>query len=81
MLNNGKIAFLDLISPHEELKSELVAVFQQALGTAGFIGGPMVDEFERSPARRYRRHGPPHVYRDHRSDHPGGRTSGFRRYR
>ncbi len=51
MLNNGKIAFLDLISPHEELKSELVAVFQQALGTAGFIGGPMVDEFEREFAR------------------------------
>src|ERR1700676_385553 len=47
MSNNSKIAFLDLISPHEELKSELVAVFQQALGTAGFIGGPMVEEFER----------------------------------
>jgi dTDP-4-amino-4,6-dideoxygalactose transaminase len=47
MPDNGKIAFLDLISPHEELKSELAAVFQQALGTAGFIGGPMVDEFER----------------------------------
>jgi dTDP-4-amino-4,6-dideoxygalactose transaminase len=47
MLKNSKIAFLDLITPHEELKSELVAVFQQALGTAGFIGGPMVEEFER----------------------------------
>jgi len=47
MPNNEKIAFLDLISPHEELMSELVAVFQQALGTAGFIGGPMVEGFER----------------------------------
>ncbi len=47
MPNNEKIAFLDLITPHEELKSELIAVFQKALGTAGFIGGPMVEEFER----------------------------------
>ena len=45
---NGKIAFLDLISPHEELEKELVAVFQKALKTAGFIGGPMLEEFERS---------------------------------
>ncbi len=47
MPNNGKIPFLDLISLHEELEPELVAVFQKALRTAGFIGGPMVDEFER----------------------------------
>lgn len=45
---NGKIAFLDLVSPHEELEKELVAVFQKALKTAGFIGGPMLEEFERS---------------------------------
>ncbi len=48
MTNNGKIAFLDLVSVHEELEKELVAVFQKALRTAGFIGGPMVEEFERS---------------------------------
>lgn len=50
MTNNqtGKIAFLDLVSPHEELEKELVAVFQKALKTAGFIGGPMLEEFERS---------------------------------
>jgi dTDP-4-amino-4,6-dideoxygalactose transaminase len=45
---SGKIAFLDLVSPHEELEKELVAVFQKALRTAGFIGGPMLEEFERS---------------------------------
>jgi dTDP-4-amino-4,6-dideoxygalactose transaminase len=47
MANNGKIAFLDLLTPHAELESELVSVFQKALKTAGFIGGPMVEEFER----------------------------------
>jgi dTDP-4-amino-4,6-dideoxygalactose transaminase len=48
MTNNGKIAFLDLVSLHEELEKELVPVFQKVLRTAGFIGGPMVEEFERS---------------------------------
>lgn len=48
MTNNGKIAFLDLVSLHEELEKELVPVFQKALRTAMFIGGPMVEEFERS---------------------------------
>jgi len=42
-----KIAFLDLVSLHEELENELVPVFQQVLRTAGFIGGPIVEEFER----------------------------------
>jgi dTDP-4-amino-4,6-dideoxygalactose transaminase len=45
---NGKIAFLDLVSPHEELEKELTAVFRKALKTAAFIGGPMLEEFERS---------------------------------
>ena len=44
----NSIPFLDLITPHVELEQELVAVFQQALRTAGFIGGPMVEEFEKS---------------------------------
>ena len=48
MTNNGKIAFLNLVSVHEELEKELVPVFQKALRTAGFIGGPMVEEFEQS---------------------------------
>lgn len=49
--SNGKshgIPFLDLLTPHRELEPELTAVFRQALGTAGFIGGPMVEEFEQA---------------------------------
>jgi dTDP-4-amino-4,6-dideoxygalactose transaminase len=41
-----KIPFLDLITPHTELEPELTAVFRQVLRTAGFVGGPMVEEFE-----------------------------------
>lgn len=44
--NDGNIPFLDLVTPHVELEQELTAVFQKALRTAGFIGGPMVQEFE-----------------------------------
>jgi dTDP-4-amino-4,6-dideoxygalactose transaminase len=40
------IPFLDLVTPHVELEKELTGVFQKALRTAGFIGGPMVEEFE-----------------------------------
>ena len=42
------IPFLDLVTPHVELESELTEVFQKALRTAGFIGGPMVEDFERA---------------------------------
>ena len=45
--NNKKVPFLDLVSLHEELEAELVPVFQKVLRTAGFVGGPMVEEFER----------------------------------
>jgi len=41
------IPFLDLIATHVELEEELIEVFRQALHTAGFIGGPMVEQFER----------------------------------
>ena len=44
--SNVSIPFLDLVTPHMELQEELVAVFQSALKTAGFIGGPMVEKFE-----------------------------------
>jgi dTDP-4-amino-4,6-dideoxygalactose transaminase len=46
MSNNEKIPFLDLITPHKELEQELTAVFQKVIGTAGFVGGPMVENFE-----------------------------------
>lgn len=41
------IPFLDLITPHLELEPELTAVFSAALRSAAFIGGPMVDQFEK----------------------------------
>src|ERR1700684_691630 len=45
---HDSIPFLDLITPHLELEQELTSVFRQALLTAGFIGGPVVEEFERA---------------------------------
>jgi dTDP-4-amino-4,6-dideoxygalactose transaminase len=47
MPNNERIPFLDLVTPHQELEQELLAIVQTALRTAGFIGGPMVESFER----------------------------------
>lgn len=44
----NSIPFLDLVTPHVELEEELTGVFRHALHTAGFIGGPMVEEFEKS---------------------------------
>src|SRR5271156_2830821 len=51
MPSNEKIPFLDLITPHVELEVELLAVCQKVLRTAGFVGGPMVEEFEREFAK------------------------------
>lgn len=48
MSHSNDIPFLDLVTPHVELQDELTAVFHQALGTAGFIGGAMVEDFERA---------------------------------
>lgn len=47
MSNTGKIPFLDLVTPHVELKKELLEVVDSALSSAGFIGGPRVEGFER----------------------------------
>jgi dTDP-4-amino-4,6-dideoxygalactose transaminase len=47
MANPTKIPFLDLVTPHQELQDELLAVVKKAFSNAGFIGGPMVEEFER----------------------------------
>ena len=46
--NSNNIPFLDLITPHVELERELTEVFHKALHTAGFIGGPMVEDFEKA---------------------------------
>jgi len=45
---NDPIPFLDLVSPHRELEPELMAIMQSALRSAGFIGGSMLQEFERN---------------------------------
>lgn len=45
---HDKIPFLDLITPHVELEEELADVFRRALHTAAFIGGPMVENFEKN---------------------------------
>lgn len=47
----SRIRFLDLITPHVELEDELLSVVRAALRTAGFIGGPMVEGFERDFAQ------------------------------
>ena len=46
--NTNSIPFLDLVTPHVEMEQELTAIFHQVLDTAGFIGGPMVEEFEKA---------------------------------
>ena len=48
MTTETSIPFLDLVAQHVELESELTEVFRKALRTAGFVGGPMVEEFERA---------------------------------
>jgi dTDP-4-amino-4,6-dideoxygalactose transaminase len=48
MTISNNIPFLDLVTPHVELEQELTGVFLQALRTAGFIGGPVVDQFEKA---------------------------------
>ncbi len=51
MTGNGRVPFLDLVGPHKELEEELKSVFRDVLGTARFVGGPMVEDFERDFAR------------------------------
>ena len=47
MTTTTKIPFLDLITPHRDLRAELLEVVEKVLDTAGFIGGPMLEQFER----------------------------------
>jgi dTDP-4-amino-4,6-dideoxygalactose transaminase len=51
MKNKEEIPFLDLVAPHRELEEQLVSVFRKVLHSAGFIGGPMVTDFEREFAQ------------------------------
>ena len=43
-----KVPFLDLVTMHRGLQDEFVDVLKTALGTAGFIGGPMVRDSNRT---------------------------------
>jgi dTDP-4-amino-4,6-dideoxygalactose transaminase/acetyltransferase-like isoleucine patch superfamily enzyme len=43
----GNVPFLDLITPHIELENELIDVVRKTLRTAGFVGGSMVENFEK----------------------------------
>lgn len=51
MYISDSIPFLDLVTPHVELEEELIGVVRQALHTAAFIGGSVVEEFERAFAK------------------------------
>jgi dTDP-4-amino-4,6-dideoxygalactose transaminase len=45
---SNSIPFLDLVAPHIELEQELIGVFRQALRGAEFVGGPVVEKFEKA---------------------------------
>ena len=47
----GMIPFLDLVSPHRELEEELVALFRDCIRNAQFIGGKIVEDFEKEFAQ------------------------------
>jgi dTDP-4-amino-4,6-dideoxygalactose transaminase len=50
-MNNETIPFLDLVTVHGELQDEFMDVLKSALSTASFIGGPMVQGFEKDFAQ------------------------------
>lgn len=43
----AKIPFLDLVTPHTDLKDELCNTFASALTNGAFVGGAVVERFER----------------------------------
>src|SRR6202167_3584766 len=47
MTQNGKVPFVDLVSLHRDLETELLDVCKRVIETAGFIGGPEVEGFEK----------------------------------
>jgi len=51
MSKNMNVPFLDLVTPHVEMEQELTAVFKNALHTAGFVGGHLVEAFETAFAK------------------------------
>lgn len=47
MTGGRGVPFLDLITPHLEMQGELMAAVKDVLASGMFVGGPMVEEFER----------------------------------
>src|SRR6187549_2950265 len=47
MSTGCRVPLVDLVTPHRELEAALTGVFRDAVRTAAFIGGPMVEAFER----------------------------------
>jgi len=47
MTTTAKVPFVDLITMHTELEGELLALCKRVFETAGFIGGPEVEGFEK----------------------------------
>jgi len=50
MTGEWSIPFLDLATPHRELEEELVSLFRTTLRSSEFVGGPVVEAFERQYA-------------------------------
>jgi dTDP-4-amino-4,6-dideoxygalactose transaminase len=46
-MTKQKVPFLDLVTPHQQLKMEFFDVLETALNTASFIGGEALTHFER----------------------------------
>src|SRR5215831_17773908 len=46
-VTNNKVPFMNLITVHRDLREELRSVVDATLDSAGFVGGPMVEAFER----------------------------------
>lgn len=46
-LNRARISFVDLVTPHSELQDELLAAFRAVLRSGTFLGGLIVEDFER----------------------------------
>jgi dTDP-4-amino-4,6-dideoxygalactose transaminase len=51
MTQDGKVPFVDLVALHRELEPELLEVCKRVIETAGFIGGPEVEGFEKEFAQ------------------------------
>ncbi len=46
MLTTNQVPFLDLIAPHEMIRSRLMAVLSETISTGHFVGGAAVEKFE-----------------------------------